>query len=143
MSGDNSQKTNDTADALQIAHRNAGLLPEEKLAAIHALSSKDVTAMVGDGINDAPALTAATVGISLGDATQVAIQSAEVILLKGKLADLVSAHQLSLRTVATIKQNLFWAFFLQCNGNSFGSTRLFKSHDCRFHDGIFRCYCDW
>ncbi|MCB0642809.1 MAG: ATPase P, partial [Phaeodactylibacter sp.] len=64
----------------------------------------------GDGINDAPALAKATIGVSLSDASQVAIQSAQVVLLDGKLGKLETAHRISTATLQTIRQNLFWAF---------------------------------
>ncbi len=84
----------------------------KKLELIDKFVKESTTAMVGDGINDAPALAKATVGVSLSNATQIAIQSAQIILLKGKdLSQLVTAHQISKHTLITIKQNLFWAFF--------------------------------
>ncbi|PSR06104.1 MAG: ATPase P, partial [Bacteroidetes bacterium SW_10_40_5] len=85
--------------------------PAEKLKLIEELASKEATAMVGDGINDAPSLSRANIGVSLSSGTEIAIQSAEVVLLNGKLSSLVDAHRLSKTTLTTIKQNLFWAFF--------------------------------
>lgn len=85
--------------------------PDDKLRKIEAYSKEGICTMVGDGINDAPALSKADIGISLSSATQVAIQSAQIILLnKSKLEQLVTAHQISKHTLLTIKQNLFWAF---------------------------------
>jgi len=111
LSGDNQKSCEEIG-------RNAGIdyiyfkkSPEEKLIIIEQLSNQNHTAMVGDGINDAPALARATVGISLSDATQVAIQSAQVILLNGNLEHLIYAFKISQKTIKTIKQNLFWAFF--------------------------------
>ena len=86
-------------------------LPNEKLEKIKQLVNKNPTAMFGDGINDAPALAQSTVGISISNATQVAIQSADVILLnKNELSQLPKALQVARHTLLTIKQNLFWAF---------------------------------
>jgi Cu+-exporting ATPase len=85
--------------------------PEEKLATIDSLNKTTPTAMVGDGINDAPALAKATIGISLSDASQLAIQSAQVVLMNAGLKQLPTALGLGRHTYITIKQNLFWAFF--------------------------------
>ena len=85
--------------------------PQDKIAKIEELVNQYPTAMVGDGINDAPALAKATIGISLGNATQIAIQSADVVLLNNEdLKQLPQALQLGKHTLLTIKQNLFWAF---------------------------------
>ncbi|MBP7437776.1 MAG: HAD-IC family P-type ATPase, partial [Bacteroidia bacterium] len=85
--------------------------PREKLEIIGKLSAEAPTAMVGDGINDAPALAKAGVGISLSEATQVAIQSSQVILLRSDdLRNLLDALEVSRLTYRTIRQNLFWAF---------------------------------
>jgi P-type Cu+ transporter len=87
-------------------------LPKQKLEIIERLSKVNLTAMVGDGINDAPALAKANVGISLSNATQVAIQSAQIVLLHGNdLHYLIKALNISRKILLTIKQNLFWAFF--------------------------------
>lgn len=111
LSGDNKEKSAQVAEETGITEYYYGQSPAQKLAYLNAESESTSTAMIGDGINDAPALAAATVGISLSNATQIAIQSAQVILLNGKLDLLRKAHGISKITLITIKQNLFWAFF--------------------------------
>lgn len=111
LSGDNEVKTKRVASETGITEYYSQQTPAQKLEYLNAESKKYSTAMVGDGINDAPALAAATIGISLSNATQIAIQSAQVILLNGKLDLLRKAHGISKITLITIKQNLFWAFF--------------------------------
>jgi P-type Cu+ transporter len=85
-------------------------LPADKLDIIQQLNAEAPTAMIGDGINDAPALAQATLGVSLSNASQVAVQSAQIILLNGNLDRLGNALAISTATLQTIKQNLFWAF---------------------------------
>lgn len=111
LTGDRQSKAEAVASKLGIDEVLYEQLPEEKLTHIELLTEQRPTAMIGDGINDAPALARASVGISLGEATQVAIQSADVVLLSGRLLSLKDLHQISKHTVLTIKQNLFWAFF--------------------------------
>src|SRR5207237_2772286 len=84
--------------------------PAEKLSSVEELQRKTVLAFVGDGVNDAPALAKADVGISLGNASEVPIQSAQVILMGGKIEHLLNAISISKRTFSVIKQNLFWSF---------------------------------
>ncbi len=110
LSGDQESKVADVARELGIAEYYGAQSPEQKLSKIAALSKKGLTAMVGDGINDAPALAKADIGVSLSDASQAAIQSAEIVLLDGKLSHLPTALAISKHTLLTIKQNLFWAF---------------------------------
>lgn len=110
LSGDRYEKCYQVATALGIDAFYAERKPDEKLDIISQLSKDTPTAMVGDGINDAPALAKATIGISLSNATEVAIDSSQVILLNGNLDYLVEAIKVSKATVTTIKQNLFWAF---------------------------------
>ncbi|MEQ8908757.1 MAG: cation-translocating P-type ATPase [Vicingaceae bacterium] len=110
LSGDKEEKTKEIAQATAIDHYYAEQLPDEKLAQIEKIQTKGLTGMVGDGINDAPALSKADVGVSLSGATQIAIQSAQVILLNTKsLSSVFKAFQISHHTLLTIKQNLFWA----------------------------------
>ncbi|MEL6973202.1 MAG: heavy metal translocating P-type ATPase, partial [Bacteroidota bacterium] len=110
LSGDQEGKTKRVAESLGIGHYYAEQLPAQKLNKIQELSQLGPTAMVGDGINDAPALTQADLGISLSDASQVAIQSAKVVLLNGRVDVLPEAFGIANKTVQTIRQNLFWAF---------------------------------
>ena len=112
LSGDIKSKCDELVLQLNIDEVYSEQLPQQKLELIDRFVSENPTAMVGDGINDAPALARATVGISLSNATQVAIQSAQIILLNGNdLSKVNEALQISKHTVLTIKQNLFWAFF--------------------------------
>lgn len=110
LSGDKLSKCKQVAEAIGITEIHAEKLPEQKLAIIDIYKQKGKTVMIGDGINDAPALTQADVGVSMNDASQVAIQSARVILLNTDLHSVVKFLQISKHTLITIKQNLFWAF---------------------------------
>lgn len=110
LSGDRYSKTRLIADELGIDEVIAEQTPEQKLQKIAELTASMPTAMVGDGINDAPALAKATIGISMSDASQVAMQSAQVVLMNHGLKKLPDALGLGRHTYLTIKQNLFWAF---------------------------------
>ena len=111
LSGDRRNKCEQLANELGIDEVYYEKNPEEKLKIIEDFTKTGNTAMVGDGINDAPALAKASVGISLSNATQIAIKSAQIVLLKGNLSLLPKAWSISRITLTTIKQNLFWAFF--------------------------------
>lgn len=110
LSGDSLERTQKIADALGIDKIYAEKTPEEKLQIIGQLNSESPVAMVGDGINDAPALAKATIGISMSDATQLAVQSAQVVLMNKGIQHLPLALGLGKHTFKTIKGNLFWAF---------------------------------
>jgi Cu+-exporting ATPase len=110
LSGDKKEKSESVAKTLGIDEVVAEQSPEQKLEKIAAYNAVAPTAMVGDGINDAPALAKATVGISLSDASQVAMNSAQVVLMNHGLKNLPLALGLGRHTYLTIKQNLFWAF---------------------------------
>jgi len=110
LSGDRRYKCEQIAAQLHIDIVIAEQTPEQKLQKIEELNSQAPTAMVGDGINDAPALAKATVGISLSEASQVAVQTADVVLMGDGLKNLPLALGLGKHTFLTIKQNLFWAF---------------------------------
>jgi Cu+-exporting ATPase len=110
LSGDRKEKCEQVAAALGIDQAIAEQTPQQKLDTIAALDKEAPTAMVGDGINDAPALAKATVGISLSDASHIAMQSAQVVLMNHGLKNLPLSLGLGKHTYITIKQNLFWAF---------------------------------
>ena len=110
LSGDRREKCKHIQDLLGLDEFIAEQSPEEKLKKIDELTKASPTAMVGDGINDAPALAKATIGISLSEASQLAIQSAQVVLMNAGLKKLPTALGLGKHTYITIKQNLFWAF---------------------------------
>ncbi|MBS1589415.1 MAG: cadmium-translocating P-type ATPase [Bacteroidetes bacterium] len=111
LSGDTKRKCSRIAEHLGIQTVFAEQSPEQKNLKLDELMKRAPTAMVGDGINDAPALARATVGISLSESTQIAIQSANLILSNNQLSTLPKAIRLGIFTEQTIKQNLFWAFF--------------------------------
>lgn len=111
LSGDKKAKCEVIAKYLEINHLYSEQLPSDKIEKIEKINDISPTAMIGDGINDAPALAMASVGISLGNATQVAIQSSDVILLNSEnLEQLPKVLSIGKHTLVTIKQNLFWAF---------------------------------
>ena len=110
LSGDRVEKCKELASKLGIDTVIAEQSPEQKLKKIDELSATAPTAMVGDGINDAPALAKATIGISMSEASQIAMQSAQVVLMNQGLKKLPMALGLGKHTYLTIKQNLFWAF---------------------------------
>ncbi len=110
LSGDTLEKAQAVADHLALSDVNAEKLPEEKLALIRQRQATQPLAYVGDGINDAPTLAEASVGISLGSASDVAVNSAQIVLSGNSLSKLPKTVELARVTVRTIKQNLFWAF---------------------------------
>ena len=110
LSGDKKEKCEQVANYLHIDEWLAEQTPEQKLLAIENFNKHEPTAMIGDGINDAPALAKATVGISLSDASHIAMQSAQVVLMNHGLKNLPLALGLGKHTYITIKENLFWAF---------------------------------
>ena len=111
LSGDKKEKCKNLTDKISFNSIYSEQLPHEKLEIIKQCSLSETTAMIGDGINDAPSLSIASVGISVGGSTGVAIQSSDVVLLnKNNLKQLTTALKISKHTFLTIKQNLFWAF---------------------------------
>ncbi len=110
LSGDKASKVTHLGSQLGISNSKAEQSPKEKLEHIKKLSDQGMTIMVGDGINDAPALTQADIGVSLSEASKIAMQSSEIVLMNNSLGKLKDAHHISKLTLKTIKQNLFWAF---------------------------------
>lgn len=111
LSGDRKEKCESLGSYLGIEEIYSETMPHQKLEIIGEIKKRGKTAMVGDGINDAPALTSSDVGISMSDSSSIAIQSAEVVLLKNDLRIIDNMLKIGNHTLLTIKQNLFWAFF--------------------------------
>lgn len=116
LTGDNERTAKAIGTQAGVDEVIAGVLPEGKESVIRALKEKGKTAMVGDGINDAPALTRADMGIAIGAGTDIAIDAADVVLMKSRLSDVPAAIRLSRAALRNIHQNLFWAFFYNCIG---------------------------
>lgn len=131
LTGDNEVTANAVKEKVCVDEVFAGILPTEKATVVSRLKRKGKTIMVGDGINDAPALVTADIGIAIGAGTDVAIDSADVVLMKSRLKDVVYAIRLSRATLKNIRENLFWAFIYNTIGiplaagvfiNAFGWT---------------------
>ena len=117
LTGDNERTAKAIQKRLNIPKVIAQVLPEDKEKEIRRLQDEGhCVAMIGDGINDAPALAKADVGIAIGAGTDVAIESADAVLVRNDLLDAVSAVKLSKAVIKNIKENLFWAFFYNCIG---------------------------
>ena len=116
LTGDNERTAKAIGKQAGVDNVIAGVLPDGKESVIQALGKKGKVAMVGDGINDAPALTRADVGIAIGAGTDVAMDAADVVLMKSKLADVPAAIRLSRGVLRNIHENLFWAFFYNTIG---------------------------
>ncbi|MDY4792869.1 MAG: heavy metal translocating P-type ATPase [Pararoseburia sp.] len=116
ITGDNEKSARAIGEMAGVDEVIAGVLPEGKEREIRRLKEKGPVIMVGDGINDAPALTAADIGIAIGAGTDVAIDAADVVLMKSCLSDVAGAIRLSHRTIRNIRENLFWAFIYNLIG---------------------------
>ena len=116
LTGDNERTAKAVAKKAGIDEVIAGVLPDGKEAVIRSLKAQGKVAMIGDGINDAPALTAADTGIAIGAGTDVAIDAADVVLMKSRVRDVAASIRLSRQVLRNIHENLFWAFFYNCIG---------------------------
>ncbi len=116
LTGDNLHTAKAIGQQVGVDEIVAGVLPQQKEQVVRELQQRGKVAMVGDGINDAPALTRADSGIAIGAGTDIAIDAADVVLMNSSLRDVVTAIRLSRATLRNIRQNLFWAFFYNCIG---------------------------
>lgn len=116
LTGDNEKTARAIAEKVGVDHRVAGVLPDGKEQVIRQLKKQGTVAMVGDGINDAPALVQADIGIAIGAGTDVAVDAADIVLMKSNIMSAVEAVRLSQSTLKNIHENLFWAFFYNVLG---------------------------
>lgn len=116
LTGDNERTANAVGQHAGVDEVIAGVLPDGKESVIRSLKEKGAVTMVGDGINDAPALTRADIGIAIGAGTDIAIDAADVVLMRSRLSDVPAAIRLSRATLRNIKENLFWAFIYNVIG---------------------------
>lgn len=128
LTGDNKKTAEGIGKELALDEIIAEVLPQDKEAVVSKIKSEgNVVAMVGDGINDAPALVSADVGVAISNGTDIAVESADIILMKNDLLDLVSAIRLSKAVIKNIKENLFWAFFYNVLGIPLAAGVLYNA----------------
>ena len=134
LTGDNRRTAEAVRQKLGIAEVVAEVLPQDKEKKVSELKRQGhKVAMIGDGINDAPALAAADVGMAIGAGTDVAMESADIILMKNDLRDAVTAMKLSRSVIRNIKENLFWAFFYNCIGIPLAAGVLYPAFQIRLN----------
>ncbi len=125
LTGDNEAQAKRIAEQVGITEVYCNVLPQDKLNIVESLKTQGKTAMVGDGINDAPALKAADIGIAIGSGTDVAIEAADVVLVKSDLLDVPRAMAVSHASLRNVKQNLFWAFIYNTLGIPLAAGALY------------------
>ena len=125
LTGDREEVARTVADAVGITNVVAGVKPDEKAEHIRRLQEEGVVAMIGDGINDAAALTLANVGIAMGAGSEIALESADIVLVRNDLADAVAALELGRATMTRIRTNLAWAFVYNIIGLPLAMGLLF------------------
>ena len=134
LTGDNRRTAEAVRQKLGISEVVAEVLPQDKETKVSELKAQGhKVAMIGDGINDAPALAAADVGMAIGAGTDVAMESADIILMKNDLRDAVTAMRLSRAVIRNIKENLFWAFFYNCIGIPLAAGVLYPAFGIRLN----------
>lgn len=134
LTGDNRRTAEAVREKLGISEVVAEVLPQDKEKKVSELKRQGhKVAMIGDGINDAPALAAADVGMAIGAGTDVAMESADIILMKNDLRDAVTAMKLSRAVIRNIKENLFWAFFYNCIGIPLAAGVLYPAFQIRLN----------
>jgi Cu+-exporting ATPase len=127
LTGDNIRSAKDIAEKVGFDNFNAEVLPGDKNKKVSEYQNTGrIVAMVGDGINDAPALAQSNIGIAMGTGTDVAIESADIVLISGNLNGVLKSIKLSRLTLKTIKQNLFWAFIYNIIGVPLAALGLFN-----------------
>ncbi|MBA4389684.1 MAG: copper-translocating P-type ATPase [Syntrophus sp. (in: bacteria)] len=132
ITGDSMEGAKRISERVGIDQYFYRVLPDKKAEIVEDFKKKGVTIMVGDGINDAPSLAAADVGVAMGKGTDIAIESADVVLMKGQLSRLASLIKLSKKTLRVIKQNLFWAFIYNILGIPIAFGALYPLFHIRF-----------
>ncbi|MDE6014212.1 MAG: heavy metal translocating P-type ATPase [Acetatifactor sp.] len=134
LTGDNRRTAEAVCKRMELSEVIAEVLPQDKEKKIRELQESGCrVAMIGDGINDAPALVSADVGMAIGAGTDVAIESADIILMKSDLRDAVTAMRLGRSVIRNIKQNLFWAFFYNCIGIPLAAGLLYPAFGLRLN----------
>jgi len=132
ITGDSSAGAKTISQRIGIVRYFYRVLPDKKASIVEDFKKNGITIMVGDGINDAPSLAVADVGVAMGKGTDIAIESADVVLMKGQLSRIVSLIKLSKKTLRVIRQNLFWAFFYNILGIPIAFGLLYPFFGIRF-----------